>query len=175
MAPDFVVSCLHQYLSNTVLQNSLSGFAHIYSIICTSLFPEEATSEIAHTFLLPLPSICYDISMGLCFCISVLDWIDILLKLFQILSDSPSDLFQTCFASPHSGWIPGSVSLAQCPIAVAKSSDKCLHVSSLINVSATSLKTSRSFFQFFFSLLPFYSIQIMSKCYNVRCVMHIFS
>lgn len=43
-----------------------------------------------------------------------------------------------------------NVCLVQCPVAVAMSSNKCLHVSGLINVSVTSLKTFRSSFPVFF-------------------------
>lgn len=61
-------------------------FAHVHSV-CNSIFPEEAISEVAQLFLFPLPCIYYDISMGLCFCISF--WTEL------IYSSSFSEYIQT--------------------------------------------------------------------------------
>lgn len=150
MMINFAVSFLHQYLPPTVLRAYLPLL--LQTLTWNPLFPEEAISEIAHTFLLLFPSISHDIFMGLCFCISASDWADILLRFLQMHSDIPGDLFQSCFVNPHGGWIPGKVCLAQCPTAAAKSSSKGSCVIDLINVSATSLKTF--FFSFPVIFLP---------------------
>lgn len=148
---DRFCSLQHQSLPPTVLTNSLSAFAHVGSYL--NLFIPRGSNQWNCTHIsASLPSISYHIFMGFCFCISASDWADILLRFFQIHSDIPSDLFQSCFASSHSGWTPGNVCLAQCPTAAAKSSNTGLCVTDLINVSATSLKTF--FFSFPVIFLP---------------------
>lgn len=66
MMINFAVSFLHQYLPPTVLTAYLPLL--LQTLTWTPLFPEEAISEIADTFLLLFPSISHDIFMGLCFC-----------------------------------------------------------------------------------------------------------
>lgn len=161
--------CCLLFVSVTVYHHPAKHLSQLCPYVLYSLhvFPEEASSEIAYIFLFPLPCIYCDIFMALWFCISVLDWLDIL-QVFPDTFRCSKWYSQSCSTSPHSGWIPGNVCLAQCPIAVAKSSDNSSHVSTLISNFSLSWKLPDLFFQCFFFLLPFCSMQIISECSYIR-------
>lgn len=106
--------CCLLFVSVTVYHHPAKQLSQLCPYVLYSLhvFPEEASSEIAYIFLLSLPCIYCDISMALWFCISVLDWLDIL-QVFPDTFRCSKWYSQSCSTSPHSGWIPGNVCLAQ--------------------------------------------------------------